>query len=65
MAKLGIEGKMLRIMKDICNSEERCVRVNVNLVVFLKQIWGVAGEHIVTYFFSLFLEDLETSLHEN
>lgn len=34
MVKLGIEGKILRIINVICNSVERCVRVNVNLSDF-------------------------------
>lgn len=66
MFKLGIEGKMLRITKSMYDDVKIGVRVNGNLTDFFENKIGVLqGEILSPMLFSLFLEDLETHLHEN
>ena len=66
MHKLGIKGKLLRIIRDIYNKVKSCVSNRNKISDFFEYGVGLRqGEIISPILASLFLEDLELYLQEN
>ena len=66
MNKLGIKGKLLRIVRDMYNKVKSCVRNRNKISDFFEYGVGLRqGEIISPILASLFLEDLELYLQEN
>ena len=64
--KLGINGKMLRIFKDMYNQVKTCVRACNSYSEFFECAVGLKqGEVISPLFFSLFIDDLELFLQDD
>ena len=64
--KLGIRGKMLRIIKDVYNKVKCCVKGCNSYSDFFTCAVGLKqGEVISPLMFSLFIEDLELFLQDN
>ena len=61
--KLGLNGKMLRIIKDMYNKVKTCVRGRNSYSNFFECAVGLKqGEAISPALFSLFIDDLELFL---
>ena len=64
--KLGINGKMLKIFKDMYNQVKTCVRACNSYSEFFECAVGLKqGEVISPLFFSLFIDDLELFLQDD
>ena len=66
LLKLGINAKMLRIIRDMYNNVKTCVRSCRSYSDFFECAVGLKqGEVISPLLFSLFIEDLELFLQED
>ena len=63
--RLGLNGKILRVVKDMYTKVKSCVRKGNSYSDFFDNYIGLMqGEIISPIMFALFLEDLELSLHD-
>lgn len=66
MYKCGIQGKVLRIIRDMYDKVKSCVRCCNSYSDFFQYAVGLRqGEVISPIFFSIFVEDLELHLQDN
>ena len=63
--RLGLNGKLLRVIKDMYTKVKSCVRVNNSYSDFFDNYIGLMqGEIISPIMFAMFLEDLELFLQD-
>ena len=66
LIKIGINGKILVVLKNMYSDIKSCVRVNQNMSDFFISLSGLRqGENLSPILFSLFVDDLENYLISN
>lgn len=66
MYNLGIQGKKLRIIRDMCQKVKSCVKSCSSITEYFQYAVGLRqGEAMSPILFSLFVEDLELFLQDN